>query len=1156
LENTRLKRAIKQLEAINAIIDICIDRELYDRLFDDSILHFSEDARKSLSALDHPNVGLETRAQERIDSIRATVSQLPDSHPVLSISVPALPYISSASVSLEDKMFQDWSILFWIKSLRAILQKKSRIPWINIFDDLIALLETNLPRSNVALEQEQQTIRTKLLFAFLMELSAVARAEASYGYAERARALIPYIGGFKQNERYEYGTNYDRWIWYNMGLSYQHSGLQHKAVLEFNRVISKFWNWVSKEKKSLHDEGVSIEFLFLVLPSIIQRATISLQLQLGYHALQTLSFENSYYTDKTGNWIRKLSGLHKGQDTLMQGAMRHLTRQQETFQIEALLQLERISTPPFAERTYFCRKMMSLWKKTFDQQWTEYQTELPAFSEKGPERLGSHIKTIEQAVAWFLEKTRELDKDIQTFTDDNEKTNILAFSARFEPSIARLTQRIESAREVYWKWVEGNSFDERVYFSRWGQLLAASVRILQKILDFYLYQGVSAAPILVHTLTEAILDFYLSKSDYVPTVRNDRQNRPKALELEDFRSDDLPDLVTGLTLFYETMAAILVKKKWDKIHISDSVKRRIGGSAGKILRDSHFRFLDALDEYDREFSENRQIRFLDRCNERLKWFSGNKVQGKSCQDCLSPSSRRSKKVLHPYVFKELLLCPTVKNSKGTKCLNENRDQDRLNNNNYRQIMENAENDFTQHFKGKSAHPPRQPALHFVGLQRWNSLTPAQGKSVGGGYFIYHKGQDGKIDLGVAIDPGFDFVRNFFRMGFSLVDIDIVIISHAHADHLWDFESIVQLLNEMSDKTGQSSRIDVILTLGVYTRFKHVINNSTLRRFINPLVVDIRKEINPRFLDHTFQFVKVDDVREMPWTIILPGIDDINKGKYPELSIRATRAYHEDYSEESDSFGFILTYKEGNGAAASTEISFGYTGDTKWVGNDLYNRGCPYNKQKDVCAKSAICNHEMWVTVADQYTECDVILTHIGSLIKHKDRKGNPGKRFNSYSRSEQCEELIRKENHPYLFGMIRLLKELRHSKKNEAESKEKLVLLGEFGEELRGGIRDDIVDRFRKGVLDDWPILPVDVGLDLWLRKESKSGGMTHAKHTALCVICEQYRPVEEMKLHRFGHDEAIFYFCETCFKSIPENVRNAKLQRIYEVGWELRHSV
>ena len=81
---------------------------------------------------------------------------------------------------------------------------------------------------------------------------------------------------------------------------------------------------------------------------------------------------------------------------------------------------------------------------------------------------------------------------------------------------------------------------------------------------------------------------------------------------------------------------------------------------------------------------------------------------------------------------------------------------------------------------------------FLVLRKWNSFTPALPldggeKSVGGGYFIHHLGR------GTVIDPGYNFIENFHKAGCRLLDIDNIVITHAHNDHTIDFESLLTLL---------------------------------------------------------------------------------------------------------------------------------------------------------------------------------------------------------------------------------------------------------------------------------------------------------------------------------------------------------------------------
>lgn len=89
---------------------------------------------------------------------------------------------------------------------------------------------------------------------------------------------------------------------------------------------------------------------------------------------------------------------------------------------------------------------------------------------------------------------------------------------------------------------------------------------------------------------------------------------------------------------------------------------------------------------------------------------------------------------------------------------------------------------------------RDDISFFLLLRKWNSYTPIipsgdDERSVGGGYYIRHGGN------GTVIDPGYNFIENFYKAGCRIVDVDNVIITHAHNDHTNDFESIMTLLHQ-------------------------------------------------------------------------------------------------------------------------------------------------------------------------------------------------------------------------------------------------------------------------------------------------------------------------------------------------------------------------
>lgn len=484
------------------------------------------------------------------------------------------------------------------------------------------------------------------------------------------------------------------------------------------------------------------------------------------------------------------------------------------------------------------------------------------------------------------------------------------------------------------------------------------------------------------------------------------------------------------------------------------------------------------------------------------------------------------------------------------CVQSGGNETSLNAVDYEKVMSDWHDRSLHSLRDHSVQQPMVNSLRFVGLQRWNSTSPAQGRSMGGGYLLYRTNDKGHIDLGIAIDPGFDFVRNLFRMGFSLADIDIVLLSHAHADHVRDFESMVLLLYDLAKKTRQKKRLHVILTLGIYRRLSYIIEDPSFRLHIEPYVIDIEKEIDPTFFETlstgqsgvSFRFVSTKNTHPLRYRALLPK----ETGKIPDVAIWPTRAYHDDQSGFSDSFGFRLDLA----AQGASRRVFGYTGDTKWV----------YPKIEDPSGKP---RRRIIEDVAKQYVDCDAVLIHLGSLIDRD--KADDQFRFEGYvpknGISENCEDLVRRKNHPYLPGTLRLLSTLDHSRRRHGKKGNPLVLVSEFGEELRGGIRVDLNDRLAKTYRDSFQFLPVDVGMDvlLWRGETGQIGkgqrdareAPAHKVPSVLCAQCNKYVELDRARFERFGEDEALFCVCATCQKGTPWNVLQDRLHHLYHVGRE-----
>lgn len=247
------------------------------------------------------------------------------------------------------------------------------------------------------------------------------------------------------------------------------------------------------------------------------------------------------------------------------------------------------------------------------------------------------------------------------------------------------------------------------------------------------------------------------------------------------------------------------------------------------------------------------------------------------------------------------------------------------------------------------------------LRRWNSFSPALlPSSKGGGYFLYKTDNDGKIEYGIAIDPGYDFLRNFFAEGFGINDINAVLVSHDHPDHLDDFEAIVNLKYESLEKnrgglalnTGVNLKLKAVMSQGCFEKLRYIIDRS-----------------NPVFQD---TFVIRPPYRRGGTTRKV--IDEDDQVQLNCFTIKATKALHQDVSVECDSIGFIIEVQG--------KLRIGFTCDTRW--------------DKRV----------FW-----QYRGCDILCYHAGSITPDK-------KRLCDHFDPEELDQMVFGNAHLYLPGTL------------------------------------------------------------------------------------------------------------------------------------------
>ncbi|HVY78759.1 MAG TPA: MBL fold metallo-hydrolase [Solirubrobacterales bacterium] len=101
---------------------------------------------------------------------------------------------------------------------------------------------------------------------------------------------------------------------------------------------------------------------------------------------------------------------------------------------------------------------------------------------------------------------------------------------------------------------------------------------------------------------------------------------------------------------------------------------------------------------------------------------------------------------------------------------------------------------------------RSPSVELICMRRYSSPfpllpRPSAFRALGGGYFLrlHERDADGHSGdpYGVVVDPGVDFVENLYRSGYSLGDIDMILITHDHVDHLGGLDPLLSLLHVRS-----------------------------------------------------------------------------------------------------------------------------------------------------------------------------------------------------------------------------------------------------------------------------------------------------------------------------------------------------------------------
>jgi ribonuclease BN (tRNA processing enzyme) len=216
-------------------------------------------------------------------------------------------------------------------------------------------------------------------------------------------------------------------------------------------------------------------------------------------------------------------------------------------------------------------------------------------------------------------------------------------------------------------------------------------------------------------------------------------------------------------------------------------------------------------------------------------------------------------------------------------------------------------EYEEKFDKLLSEPSTRDPDSLVVLKRWNSFSPIvswrriseiqsaeedvwrrmRREVRGGGYLFRWKG------FGVAVDPGHDFIENLYEAGFSIADLNAVVVSHDHLDHTADFEALLDLLYQRN-KRGHTQSLSVFL------------NPTTHRKY-------------QRMLRHHPHIARVSDIR-----VDRPAFRWISKS--PGIKLFACQAQHAELGgfKEGVCLRFDLLSR-----SSGKRTRLGFTADTGW-----------------------------------------------------------------------------------------------------------------------------------------------------------------------------------------------------------------------------------
>ncbi|MHC2994686.1 MAG: MBL fold metallo-hydrolase [Candidatus Atribacteria bacterium] len=412
-----------------------------------------------------------------------------------------------------------------------------------------------------------------------------------------------------------------------------------------------------------------------------------------------------------------------------------------------------------------------------------------------------------------------------------------------------------------------------------------------------------------------------------------------------------------------------------------------------------------------------------------------------------------------------------------------------------------EKEFDSAFFERSKIKNDNHIVEMIVLRRWNSFSPGLYRestgSLGGGYLLRIKrknkylmeGNDGvkkkeneKV-VNIVIDPGYNFVQNFRREGFYIDDIDTIIVTHSHLDHCAELLPIMDLMYQFNK------------------RYKYTPNEKRQRKKVNLCLSQGAYKKFSSYIDDPDWKMQLKDV------IILENLGKKKWEPFKGLTISAIPTPHMDLGGVK-AIGLKIEIDR------EKKLCLGFTGDTPWDPK-----------------------------IKKHFKGCDILCVHLGGIkyqeIGYTDDRYNqikkkPGK-IPSKEKQKKFNETYAAANHLLFFGTLDFIKDCTNKGENN------LIIVGEFGEELKYGLRTDLCKKLYKEANKKRKkkkkivCLPGDIGLYIGIDK--------YGTKKVCCNFCEEFVEQEEIETFSYGREDAIHYICKTCNNTLSEIQKQAFIE-------------